>query len=161
MSNTVEFIQSYKCNKVGDSYESQLNGSCLTLEYTVNGNEVRFIITRMDTDYANRFTRTTMVKEVKDELGNWKKSGEPFSMKLNDQYFINTVTGESVHYSKAYNYVDDLDKPIPDTDPVEYEKKPELKDNLVNEVDYMIQANSELFSILEVQAKTKINKIYS
>jgi len=102
-----------------------------------------------------------MVKEVKDELGNWKKSGEPFSMKLNDQYFINTVTGESVHYSKAYNYVDDLDKPIPDTDPVEYEKKPELKDNLVNEVDYMIQANSELFSILEVQAKTKINKIYS
>lgn len=159
--NEVIFKQSYKTNKVAkDVFQKQTNGACLTLEYTVNGNEVRFIVVCMETDYCNRKTRTTMIKEVRDELGNWNRAGAEIVMHVNDDFFVDTTTGDSVHYSQAYEYVDDTENPIEGTDPVEYPKLKQLKANLINEVDFMVQSNSQLFAILEEQGKTKVEKLY-
>lgn len=161
MSNTVSFVSSYMTNKKGESYEVADNGSCLTLEYTINTIPVRFVIIGMQSNYQDRRNTTIMVKEITDELGQWRKNGGNIGLEISDQYFLDTTTGATVHESKAYDYVDDTTKPIEGTDPVQYEQKQVLKDNLLNEVDYMIQANTELFAITEAQVKKRVDNLYS
>jgi len=160
MANTLVFQRSYFTNKIGEQYDEQENGACLTLQYLINGKEVRFIILKIDLDCMNRKTNTIMIRQVKDEVENWVTVGNNVQMSVNDLWFIDMTTLKSVHSSKAYDYVDDKDKPIPGTDPGEYEQKPVLKENLINEVDFMIDANEHFFAIVLQQAKTKVDSLY-
>jgi hypothetical protein len=160
MANTIDFVKTYMTNKVGSNFEEQTNGSCLTMEYKINGRDVRFIVINMATDYANRGMVTSIIKEIKDETGAWNISGDVVTMTVKDNFYVDTATGITYSESEAYENVPDLDKPIPDTDPVEYETKEVLKKGYVNEVDFMVQANSQLFAILEEQGKKKVVSLY-
>lgn len=160
MENTVNFIEAYYVNNIEGAFKKEDNGSCLALEYEVNGLSVRYIVTKMELDLLLRKVDTTMLKENKNEFGEWSHSGSPMHLEISDKWYVDTATGKSYNKQEAYELVDDLEKPIPDTDPVEYYQKSQLKEGFVNEVDYMIQANSELFTNLETQVKMKVLSIY-
>ena len=158
--NTVEYKKSYYANKVGSTFQEQSNGVCLVVEYEINSVLVRFIVVKVEMSFADRRSLTTMIQEQKDVVGNWKTIGDPITMVVNDDYYVNVNDGDTYSYAESIELVDDLDKPIPNTDPQEYSQIQKIKDGYIKEVDYLHSANTGFNDLVEANVKAKILKIY-
>ena len=114
----------------------------------------------MELAYSKRTCKTTLLKEIQDENGNWKRSGEKIVLTINDNFYKNPETGETLPVAIAFDLEEDETKPIEGTEPVEYEKVKVLKEGFVNEVDLMYKSNQELIAVISSSIKTKVPNLY-
>lgn len=161
MSETAIFKKSYFTNKKNGVFVEEENGVCQTFEYEINGKAIRFIVSNLDMMFHKRTARTYTLKEIQDEQGNWSAIGEGMVLQVSDDFFINTADGQVYPADEAYEFIDDTEKPIAGTDPIEYQQKRVLKDGYISEVDFLHAANSGMQAIVEQNIKTKIENSYN
>ena len=144
------------------------NGVLKAIEYKVNDKDVRFICISQSFDYYNSRASTKVVKQTKNEINEWEKSGEEIILSVNSNHYVDSE-GNAIKQSEAFEYVDDLDNEIFDYsdaekpksfDPKRYSKKEVLKDGLINEALFMKNLCPALFDVTENRIKQKVSQIY-
>ena len=147
------------------SYDSGANqwirkpeGYARCIEYSNNGIIYKAIATELNSNMKQASYSLKVEFFIKDVTSSWHFLKEKAYVSKKG-YYIDPTTGERLHKSLVYDFIDDLDHELMDEggmtfDPPQYAKKPSLKAGYMHEPDfYTASFGPLLFDLFEQQIR--------